>query len=99
TLETVQRAQKVPRLASPASANLEVLAVDLPVRVDRGRPDVGVVSRNHVTSAITNQIQPFPDPPGRPGGLDDDVEPFAVGARVYLVAAPAGRSRLEVVDL
>jgi hypothetical protein len=47
-----QRAQEVPGLAAPAAADLEVLAVDVLVRVDRARPDVGVMTRHHVAAAV-----------------------------------------------
>ena len=51
-LEDAQRADEVADLAAPASADLEVLAVDLPVDVDRARAGVGVVAGNHVAAAV-----------------------------------------------
>src|SRR3954451_2481676 len=44
-LERAQRADEMADLAAPAAANLEVLAVDLLMHVDRARSRVGIVSR------------------------------------------------------
>src|SRR5215471_20072912 len=41
-LEDAQRTDEVPDFAAPAAANLQVLAIDLLVHVDRARAGVGV---------------------------------------------------------
>jgi hypothetical protein len=53
--------RKWPGLAAPAAADLEVLPVDVPVGVDRGWPDVGVVPGDHVPAAVARERQALLD--------------------------------------
>src|SRR5438094_88778 len=50
--EDPQRAHEMADFAAPAAANLEMLAVDLPVHVDRARARVGVVTSDDVAPAV-----------------------------------------------
>src|SRR6187401_507473 len=52
TLEQRQRAQEMARLAAPAAADLEMLAIDVPVRVHAGWPDIRVMAGNDVAPAV-----------------------------------------------
>jgi hypothetical protein len=99
TLENCERTQEVAGLTPPAPSNLEMLPVDLPMRIDRRGPDVRVVSRNHVTTAITHQIETLFNGPCRTSRFDDDVEAFAVGVGARRVETFCRGRRPEVVDL
>src|SRR5689334_10135232 len=55
-LEHSQRAYVVTHLTAPAAANLEVLAVDLLVDVDRARAGVGVVAGDDIAAAVANGV-------------------------------------------
>src|SRR5262249_57592097 len=89
-LEHREGAEEMARLAAPAAHDLQVLAVDLTVGVDRAVADVGVVPRDDVAPAHTEQFEPFRDGGGRARRLDDDVSAFAVRGGGDDVA-PAGR--------
>src|SRR5688572_4009464 len=54
-LEHRQRTKEMPRLAAPAAADLEMLAVDVLVNVDRGVANVRVMAGHDVASAVTHQ--------------------------------------------
>src|SRR4029453_11985502 len=60
-LEERERAQEVAGLAPPAAADLGVLAIDLMVRVDRARADVGVVAGDNVAAAVATERESFLD--------------------------------------
>src|SRR4051812_36903662 len=53
-LKDAQRAHEVRHLAAPAAADLEMLAVDLLVDVDRARSGVGVVPGDHIAAAVAD---------------------------------------------
>src|SRR3954452_8453510 len=78
-LEHRERAQEMARLAAPAAPDLQVLAVDLMVRVDRRGADVGVMARDHVPAADPRQVEAFRNRGCRAGDLEDNVGAFAVG--------------------
>src|SRR4051794_39219483 len=73
-LEHAQRADEVRQLAAPAAANLEMLAVDLLVDVDRARAGVGVVPGDHVAAAVADQIERLFDGARRTGRFDGHVD-------------------------
>ena len=98
-LEDRERAQEMAGLAAPAAANLEVLAVDVLVRVDRGRPDVGVVAGDHVAAAVAHEVEPSSTARADPAASMTTSKPFAVGERVHRVAPLFGRGRVEVEDV
>src|SRR5262245_32976637 len=77
-LEDGQRAEEVPRFAAPAAADLEMLPVDLVMRVDGRRADVRVVAGNHVSPADSREVETLGNGGGRAGRLEDGVRPFAV---------------------
>ena len=56
-----------------------MLAVDVLMRVDRARADVGVVAGNDVAAAVADERHAFLDGARRAGGFDHDVGAFAVG--------------------
>src|SRR5687768_15304849 len=78
-LENFDRAQEVADFAAPASANLQVLAVDVLVRVDRAVADVRVVSRDDVRAPVARQPNALLERARGARGLDDDVSAEPVG--------------------
>ena len=50
-----ERLEEVPGLAPPAAADLEVLAIDVLMRVDGARTDVGVVAGDDVAAAVARR--------------------------------------------
>ena len=95
-LQDREGAEEVARLAAPAAADLEVLAVDLPVRVDLAVADVGVVPGDDVAPADAREIQSLGDGRGGAGGFDHDVRAFAVGRVEHGLAPAVGRRGLEI---
>src|SRR5204862_1958571 len=77
--EDRQGAKEMARLAAPAPADLEVLAIDLLVRVDRALPDVGVVPGDDISSADPGEVQAFGNRGRGAGGLEHDVRAFTMG--------------------
>src|SRR4029453_17329206 len=65
-LQNRERPQEVPRFAAPAPVNVEMLAVDLPVRVDRTDAGIGVMPGDHISATVTRQVQPLSDRRGGP---------------------------------
>jgi hypothetical protein len=99
TLEHAQRPQEMRRLAAPATANLEVLAVDVLMRIDGARPGVGIVAGHDVPAAITRQRQPFLDRASRACRFDYDVDPFAVRQRLDRFQPLTGRQGRHIVNV
>src|SRR5688572_32688382 len=97
--EERERAQKVSGVAAPAAADLQMLAVDLPVRVDGARPDVGVVAGDDVAAAVAHEIQSFFDGARRAGCLDGDVYAFSMRSREHCFESRIRRRRVEIEDL
>src|SRR6185437_11165117 len=95
-LEQRQRTQKVPGFTSPASANLEMLPVDVTMSVDGAGPDVGVVAGDDVPSAVTRQVHPLLDGASRAGRLDDDVGSLAIRCRPNRLEPFLGRCGVEM---
>src|SRR5947207_5307131 len=76
-LEKTQRANEVSHLAAPAAPNLQMLAVDLLVNVDRARPGIGVMTGDHIAAAVADEGRRFLDGARRSGGLDGHVDAHA----------------------
>ena len=86
-------------LAAPATANLETLAVDVLVRVDGARTNIGVVPGDDVAAAVANERYAFLYGPSRTGGFDDDIDALAAGALADRLQPFLRRRRAERKDL
>src|SRR5689334_2394271 len=60
-VEQPQRTHEVADFTPPAAADLEMLAVDLLMDVDRAGAGVGVMARDDVGAAVAYQIERFFD--------------------------------------
>ena len=72
-------AVKVREVRAPAAAQLDVLAVDLPVRVDADIAVVRVVAADHDPSPIAHEIERLGHRLGSPRCLDHDVDAEPAG--------------------
>src|SRR4029453_12396482 len=50
-----ERPKKVPGFTAPAPADVQVLAVDRLMHIDRARPGIGVMARDDVPSTVASQ--------------------------------------------
>src|SRR5262249_32023782 len=72
-LARVERAEKMARLTAPAAADVEVLAIDVLVRVDRAVAGVRVVAGDDIRAAVAREAHALLERARRSGRLDDDV--------------------------
>ena len=64
---------KVMVLRAPAAMDLDVLAIDLPMRVNLDGSVVGVVTADHDAAAVAHHVECLGDRIGTAAGFDDDV--------------------------
>src|SRR5262245_21204475 len=76
-------AMKVIVARTPASLELDVFAVELPVRMDLDRAVVGVVSTDDHATAVADHVEALLDSVGRAAGFDDDVHAPTAGETAH----------------
>ena len=76
-----------------------MFAVDVLMRVDGARTDVGVVARDDVAAAVANERDTFLDGPSRTGGFDHDIDALSAGALANRLQPFLRRRRAECKHL
>src|SRR5262245_13826381 len=87
------RPMKVIVARTPAALELDVFAVQLPVRMDLDRPVIRVMSADDHTSAVTHHVETLLDGVGRTAGFDHDVNTTTTGETAHCLET---RDRREI---